>query len=81
MSSEYLDQFAPSRDSLLHMRELIEQGFEVTVVEDATAGAKTPAGDAHKVAVANFHYIANAVVTTDQAVAAIQAAFGKKAGQ
>ena len=64
-----------------HMRELIEQGFEVTVVEDATAGAKTPAGDAHKVAVANFHYIANAVVTTDQAVAAIQAAFGKKAGQ
>ena len=62
-----------------HMRELIEQGFEVTVVEDATAGAKTPAGDAHKVAVANFHYIANAVVTTDQAVAAIQAAFTERA--
>jgi len=64
-----------------HMRELIEQGFEVTVVEDATAGAKTPAGDAHKVAVANFHYIASAVVTTDQAVAAIEAAFGNQAGQ
>tara|TARA_R110002049_G_scaffold72490_7_gene187555 strand:+ start:141708 stop:142139 length:432 start_codon:yes stop_codon:yes gene_type:complete len=64
-----------------HMRELIEQGFEVTVAEDATAGAKTPAGDAHKVAVANFHYIASAVVTTDQAVAAIQAAFGTSAGQ
>ncbi len=61
-----------------HMRELIEQGFEVTVVEDATAGAKTPAGDAHKVAVANFHYIANAVVTTDQAIAAIQAAFTER---
>lgn len=64
-----------------HMRELIEQGFEVTVVEDATAGAKTPAGDAYKVAVANFHYIASAVVTTDQAVAAIRAAFGKSASQ
>ncbi len=64
-----------------HMRELIEQGFEVTVVEDATAGAKTPAGDAHKIAVANFHYIASAVVTTDQAVAAIQAAFAKSARQ
>jgi len=64
-----------------HMRELIEQGFEVTVVEDATAGAKTPAGDAHKVAVANFHYIASAVVTTDQAVAAIQAAFKDRAVQ
>ncbi len=35
--------------------------------------------DAHKVAVANFHYIANAVVTTDQAVAAIQAAFTDRA--
>src|SRR6056297_1764836 len=64
-----------------HMRELIEQAFEVTVVEDATAGAKTPAGDAHKVAVANFHYIASAVVTTDQAVAAIEAAFGNQACQ
>jgi nicotinamidase-related amidase len=64
-----------------HMRELIEQGFEVTVVEDATAGAKTPAGDAHKVAVANYHYIASAVVTTDEAVAAIEAAFGTRKGR
>ena len=47
-----------------HMRELIEQGFEVTVAQDATAGAKTPAGDAYQVALANFHYIANAVVST-----------------
>lgn len=64
-----------------HMRELIEQGFEVTVVENATAGAKTPAGGAHHVAVANFHYIASAVVTTDQAVTAIQAAFVDRTGQ
>ena len=60
-----------------HMRELVEQGFEVTVVQDATAGAKTPAGDAHKAAVANFHYIASAVVTTEQAVAGLRAAFGE----
>jgi len=58
-----------------HMRELIEQGFEVTVVQDATAGAKTPAGDSHKVAVANYHYIASAVVTTDEAVAGLRKAF------
>lgn len=58
-----------------HMRELIEQGFEVTVVQDATAGAKTPAGDAHKVAVANYHYIASAVVTTEEAVAGLRKAF------
>jgi nicotinamidase-related amidase len=58
-----------------HMRELIEQGFEVTVVQDATAGAKTPAGDSHKVAVANYHYIASAVVTTEDAVAGLREAF------
>lgn len=64
-----------------HMRELVEQGFEVTVVQDATAGAKTPAGDAHQVAVANFHYIASAVVTTEQAVAGLRAAFARKASE
>lgn len=60
-----------------HMRELLEQGFEVTVVKDATAGAKTPAGDAHKVAVANFHYMASAVVTTQEAVEGLESAFGE----
>lgn len=58
-----------------HMRELIEQGFEVTVVQDATAGAKAPAGDSHKIAVANYHYIARAVVTTEEAVASLRKAF------
>ena len=58
-----------------HMRELIEQGFEVTVAQDATAGAKTPAGDAYQVALANYHYIANAVVPTDVAVAGLRKAF------
>lgn len=58
-----------------HMRELIEQGFEVTVAQDATAGAKTPAGDAYQVALANFHYIANAVVPTDSAVDGLRKAF------
>ena len=61
-----------------HMRELIEQGFEVTVAEDATAGAKTPAGDAYQVALANYHYIASAVVPTDVAVEGLRRAFSKK---
>lgn len=60
-----------------HMRELIEQGFEVTVAEDATAGAKTPAGDAYQVALANYHYIANAVVPTDVAVDGLRKAFAE----
>ncbi len=54
-----------------HMRELLEQGFEVTVVKDATAGAQVPEGDGYQTALVNFRYMANAVVTTDDAVKAI----------
>lgn len=60
-----------------HMRELVEQGFQVTVAMDATAGAKTPAGDAYQVALSNFHYIASAVVSTDDAVDGLKKAFGQ----
>lgn len=62
-----------------HMRELIEQGFEVTVAADATAGARTPAGDAYQVALANYHYIANAVVPTQTAVEGLRSAFSAAA--
>jgi len=49
-----------------HLRELLEQGFEVTVVKDATAGARHPdLGDGYKAALINFGYIANAVLSTD----------------
>jgi len=54
-----------------HMRELQEQGFEVTVVKDATAGAQVPEGDGYEAALVNFRYIASAVVTTEDAVKAI----------
>ena len=50
-----------------HLRELLEQGFEVIVVKDATAGARHPElGDGYKAALINFGYIANAVVSTDE---------------
>jgi nicotinamidase-related amidase len=50
-----------------HLRELLEQGFEVTVVKDATAGARHPdLGDGYKAALINFGYIANAVLSTDE---------------
>jgi nicotinamidase-related amidase len=56
-----------------HMRELLEQGFEVTVVKDATAGAKHPElGDGYKAALVNFGFIANAVLTTDEVVKAME---------
>ena len=52
-----------------HLRELLEQGFEVTVVKDATAGARHPElGDGYEAALVNFGYIATAVLTTDDVV-------------
>ena len=51
-----------------HLRELLEQGFEVAVVKDATAAAMLPEGDGYLAALTNFRYMANAVWTTDQAV-------------
>ena len=55
-----------------HMRELIEQGFEVAVVSDATAAAQVPDGDGYASAVTNFRFIANTVWTTDEAVKQIR---------
>jgi len=51
-----------------HMREFLEQGFEVAVVSDATAGAKLPEGDGYLAALINFRMIANAVWSADEAV-------------
>ena len=56
-----------------HMRELIEQGFEVCVVKDATAGAQLPGGDFYEAALLNFRMIASAVKTTEEIVGAISA--------
>lgn len=56
-----------------HLRELIEQGFEVAVVKDATAAPRHPRlGDGYPGAVVNFNFIANAVLTTDEAVEAMR---------
>jgi len=55
-----------------HMRELLEQGFEVAVVSDATAAAQVEEGDGYAAALVNFRFIANTVWTTEQAVMAMQ---------
>ena len=56
-----------------HLRELLEQGFEVAVVKDATAGPRHPAiGDGYQAALVNYGFIANAVLTTDDAVKAMR---------
>ena len=54
------------------MRELLEQGFEVAVVKDATEGARHPElGDGYQAGLINFAYMANAVLSTDEVVKAI----------
>ena len=50
------------------MRELIEQGFEVAVVSDATAAAIVEEGNGYEAALVNFRFIANTVWTTEEAV-------------
>jgi nicotinamidase-related amidase len=57
-----------------HLHELLEMGYEVAVVRDATAAAKIPEGDGYLAALINFRFIANDLWTTDEAVANISAA-------
>jgi nicotinamidase-related amidase len=52
-----------------HLRELVEQGFEVVVVKDATAGARLPEGDGYLAALVNYRFLASAVWTTADAIA------------
>jgi len=53
-----------------HLRGLLEDGFEVAVVKDATAAAQHPdLGDGYAAALINFGFLSNEVVTTDEAVA------------
>jgi nicotinamidase-related amidase len=57
-----------------HLRELLEQGFEVAVVTDATAAAQTPDIDGYAAALTNFRFLANTMWTTAQAVSNMNAA-------
>jgi len=52
-----------------HLRELLERGFEVAMVKDATAGPRHPQwGDGYQAAMINFRFLAHAVWSTDEAV-------------
>jgi len=58
-----------------HMRELIEQGFEVMVVTDGTAAAQLPDWDGYAAALTNFRMIANHIAPTVDTVRAVKAAY------
>jgi nicotinamidase-related amidase len=56
-----------------HMRELLEQGFEVAVVKDATAGPRHPVwGDGYQAAMINYRFLAHAVLSTQEVIDAMR---------
>jgi nicotinamidase-related amidase len=56
-----------------HLRDLLDQGFEVAVVRDATAGPRHPSrGDGYQAALVNYAFLAHAVAYTHETVAAMK---------
>ncbi len=50
-----------------HLREFLEQGFEIAVVKDAVAGPRHPEwGDGYRAAMINYRYLAHMVPSTDE---------------
>ncbi|MEP4766668.1 MAG: isochorismatase family protein [Roseibium sp.] len=60
-----------------HMRGLIEAGFDVMVVTDATAGAITEHYNGYASSLTNFRMIASAIDNTENTVKAIKAAYDR----
>ena len=59
-----------------HMRDLVESGFDVAVVKDATAAAVLPGLDGYQAALVNFRMIASHVYTTEEVVGELKATGG-----
>ncbi len=58
-----------------HLRDLLEQGFEVLVVKDATAAPQHPRwGDGYAAALINFAFLAHAVLSTEETMNALEKA-------
>jgi nicotinamidase-related amidase len=64
-----------------HMRDLIELGFEIAMVRDATAGAVNDEGDGYAAAVVNWRFMAHALWTTQRTLAEIDAAAARAASR
>lgn len=60
-----------------HMRELVEQGFEVMVVTDATAGAITEHYNGYEASLTNFRFIASKIDNTANTISSIKSSFKK----
>jgi nicotinamidase-related amidase len=60
-----------------HLRDFLEQAFEVAMVRDAIAGAKNEEGDGYRAALVNYRALAHALWATQETVNYIAAADGK----
>lgn len=61
-----------------HLRDLLENGFQVAVVRDATAGPRHPTrGDGYQAALINYAFLAHVVATTAEVVTAMTEAAEK----
>jgi len=56
-----------------HLRELLEQGFEVAVVGDATAAAQVPGFDGYEAAMTNFRFLASDLWSASEAIERLSA--------
>jgi nicotinamidase-related amidase len=61
-----------------HMRDFIENGFEVAMVRDATAGTSNEEGDGYQAALINWRFMAHALWTTAEAVRLIEASVNSR---
>ena len=75
IDSVYLCGMSANLCTEAHLRAMLESGFEVTVIQDATAAAILPdLGDGYAAALTNFRFLANDVVTTEDAALALRSA-------
>ncbi|WP_261833654.1 cysteine hydrolase [Vibrio ishigakensis] len=58
-----------------HLYEMLELGYEVAVVRDATAAAQIPEGDGYMAALINYRMVANDLWWTKDAVEVVKAAY------
>lgn len=59
-----------------HLRDFIENGFQVAMVRDATAGARNEEGDGYQAALINWRFMAHALWSTSETVKHINAQIG-----
>jgi len=75
IDSVYLCGMSANLCTEAHLRAMLESGFDVTVVKDATAAAILPdLGDGYAAAMTNFNFLAGAVVTTEEASQSLRGA-------